>query len=363
MAWIFNVPPGWPEPPTGWQPGPGWQPDPIWPAAPQGWTFWILASEPGRLPDVDGGRDASEVQPEQSGSTEQAVAEVRSRGLLRQLIARATPVSGGVRSLSEESPTRSSDAVSQSHAFSLPSDGRQSIVGEHYYQSALQRVCRGQTVPTAGEPDCWDRALAETALLVAEMDNRHDATAVRVDICGQMVGHLPREIAAQVHASLLRVQIRNLSSFCEARIVMTGHGEFAVYLHLADPELVNFALNLEPDQISVAGRYSAEVTGEEHHQPDLVRTLGVLADMSAVAVLDRCVVASGKYAGDAAVEVRIEGARVGQLSRVASQRHLPAVAAAAADGKTVVCPASIWRSDTKGLQVTVYLRSRRGLDS
>lgn len=38
---LFNPPPGWPKPPTGWTPPKGWQPDPNWPAAPPGWELWI----------------------------------------------------------------------------------------------------------------------------------------------------------------------------------------------------------------------------------------------------------------------------------------------------------------------------------
>jgi hypothetical protein len=46
--WIFNPPPGWPEPPAGWQPPMGWRPDPSWPPAPAGWSFWKLAQDSGR---------------------------------------------------------------------------------------------------------------------------------------------------------------------------------------------------------------------------------------------------------------------------------------------------------------------------
>ena len=41
MAYRFNPPPGWPQPPEGWRPPEGWQPDPSWPAAPQGWEYWV----------------------------------------------------------------------------------------------------------------------------------------------------------------------------------------------------------------------------------------------------------------------------------------------------------------------------------
>lgn len=41
MGWVFNAPPGWPTPPTGWVPPQGWTPDPSWPPAPAGWQFWL----------------------------------------------------------------------------------------------------------------------------------------------------------------------------------------------------------------------------------------------------------------------------------------------------------------------------------
>jgi hypothetical protein len=46
--WIFNPPPGWPEPPAGWQPPPEWRPATSWPPAPPGWNFWKLAKDSGR---------------------------------------------------------------------------------------------------------------------------------------------------------------------------------------------------------------------------------------------------------------------------------------------------------------------------
>lgn len=38
---IFNPPPGWPKPPSGWVPPKGWAPDPSWPLPPPGWQLWI----------------------------------------------------------------------------------------------------------------------------------------------------------------------------------------------------------------------------------------------------------------------------------------------------------------------------------
>ena len=42
---IFNPPPGWPKPPSGWTPPRGWTPDPAWPAPPEGWQLWISTQD------------------------------------------------------------------------------------------------------------------------------------------------------------------------------------------------------------------------------------------------------------------------------------------------------------------------------
>jgi hypothetical protein len=46
-AMRYNPPPTWPSPPVGWEPPAGWEPEAAWPAAPEGWTFWVL--EPGEV--------------------------------------------------------------------------------------------------------------------------------------------------------------------------------------------------------------------------------------------------------------------------------------------------------------------------
>jgi len=40
MAYRFNAPLTWPQPPAGWVPPQDWKPDPSWPPAPPGWQFW-----------------------------------------------------------------------------------------------------------------------------------------------------------------------------------------------------------------------------------------------------------------------------------------------------------------------------------
>jgi hypothetical protein len=40
MAYRFNAPPTWPQPPVGWVPPQDWQPDASWPPPLPGWQFW-----------------------------------------------------------------------------------------------------------------------------------------------------------------------------------------------------------------------------------------------------------------------------------------------------------------------------------
>lgn len=41
MSWLWNNPPGWPEPPPGWLPPKNWVPQPEWPQPPADWNYYI----------------------------------------------------------------------------------------------------------------------------------------------------------------------------------------------------------------------------------------------------------------------------------------------------------------------------------
>jgi len=55
---IFNPPPGWPKPPSGWTPPKGWTPDPSWPEPPPGWQLWIAEGDGADGGHPHGGPDA-----------------------------------------------------------------------------------------------------------------------------------------------------------------------------------------------------------------------------------------------------------------------------------------------------------------
>lgn len=70
------------------------------------------------------------------------------------------------------------------------------VVGESHYQAALERLCGGR---------CSDGYNIETAaVLVANPDNPYDSNAVEVRISDDLVGHLARDVAANVSPVLLK---------------------------------------------------------------------------------------------------------------------------------------------------------------
>jgi len=157
----------------------------------------------------------------------------------------------------------------------LPDDGRQQVVGEHFYQTALQRICRGKTVPRAGDAGCWENSLPVTARLVAEHDNPHDQTAVRVEVQGLTVGHLPREDAAVLHKYLAAAQEAARHAECEGRIVIASNGDYSIYLHLSDLDSVAFALRPHGNEAAMDDLRQIEASDKE-----AVRRTGVTSASS-----------------------------------------------------------------------------------
>lgn len=107
--------------------------------------------------------------------------------------------------------------------------------------------------------------------------------------------------------------------------------------------------------VMVTGEVAVTVTREEHHQNALARYAPAPGGERRVAVeLTLCVIGTGKYKGQRAVEVRLDGHRVGELTYAMSQRYAPLVTGVGARGGRPGCEAVV-RRDAKGLQVTLRL--------
>ena len=71
----------------------------------------------------------------------------------------------------------------------LPGPGTYAIdvVGESYYQPALESICGGR--------EAWPEGKIVEAILIHEDNNPHDNQAISINIQGKKVGHLSRSDA------------------------------------------------------------------------------------------------------------------------------------------------------------------------
>lgn len=117
------------------------------------------------------------------------------------------------------------------------------VVGESFHRDALEAICRrryGESVLHKCD-----------ATLVVELDNPHDANAIRVEIAGRPVGHLSRADAAAYRSLLVDLRDAGFEATCAA--VIAGRDVFdsgtttanlGVFLNLADPARCRATLRL-----------------------------------------------------------------------------------------------------------------------
>jgi len=107
---------------------------------------------------------------------------------------------------------------------------------------------------------------------------------------------------------------------------------------------------------TLRGEVTCTVVGEEHHQDRLRTSLNTGAAQSRVVLarLGRCTNASGKYAGQIAVEVLIDGVRVGQLTHAMTERYLPLLEAVERRGAVPTAEALL-TDGPRGIQVVLRL--------
>jgi hypothetical protein len=158
------------------------------------------------------------------------------------------------------------------------------------------------------------------------------------------VGYIPRDLAPAYHVALRTLGPRRFAT-CPARITGGGTKYYGIYLHLAratDLALTSPRPQQGADEASLRPETSCTVTGEEHHQ-DYLRTFlrGDREATQVVAELGWCQIGSGKYAGQIAIEVRVRGARVGQLTYAMTQRYAKLVHSIEQGGRTPTAEALI----------------------
>ncbi|WP_326836781.1 HIRAN domain-containing protein [Amycolatopsis rhabdoformis] len=207
-----------------------------------------------------------------------------------------------------------------------------------------------------------------TAVLVPEPENKWDRQAVRVDVLDSgrplKVGYLPRDLAAEYQPTLLAVGQQGLVGTCPARIAGGGEKFYGIYLYLARPRALRVALGMDEPfiarragvEVLLRNDWSCTVTQEQAHQNVLTRYAPARGQeiREVVASLGFCRITSGKYRGEEALEVRLGGERVGQVTRAMTERYGDQVHTLIAQGLTVTCEAFTKRTD-KGIEIELLL--------
>jgi len=89
-------------------------------------------------------------------------------------------------------------------------DGSTYVTGTTHYQQALKSIA-GDHGNTRAEVYC-------VAQIVPDPDNPHDDQAVRIDIEGNTVGHLPRDDARSYRKRMTRKQLGTSPTQCVAKV-------------------------------------------------------------------------------------------------------------------------------------------------
>ncbi len=228
----------------------------------------------------------------------------------------------------------------------LSADGRVSVVGESNYQPAIRAAANERTTTDLAD------AIHCTAAVMPEPTNPWDPNAVRIDVGGQTVGYLAREVAATYQPALLELQRQAQVGWCPARIMGGGERTYGVFLHLGAPARLSLANSCAGLEMLEADR-TVTVTQEERHQAVLSRH-GQDVPVLVAASLAMCQVERGKYQGEETVEVQIDGERVGEVTRAMAERYLTLVKRLIARGAVPGCEALI-TSSTKGYEVDLRL--------
>lgn len=234
----------------------------------------------------------------------------------------------------------------------LPWGSQVGVVGESFYEEAFLRVCG---------PKCEDGYFLDVvAELRPEPGNEYDAAAVGVFVQGFKVGHLSRQDARELRASIDEAIGAHGVASCYAMVRGgwdngggdTGH--FGITLRFSDrtwtfPPPASDELRLPPGG-------AVSVSSEEHYQDALIdATRGRDVTATSYPVLaDLAIAAANPWATSSTgpvLEVRIDGRTVGFLTASMSARYLAIVAPALAAGKRVTSEASLFTGTKKGEQI------------
>ena len=243
----------------------------------------------------------------------------------------------------------------------------QNVVGESNYEDAFRALLR-RNRPPRGDYGAEMNGLP--AAIVADLGNPYDSAAVAVWVQGELVGFLPRDVGEAYHRALADLAERGQYLGVEARVwAYDGDGDVrgSVTLVLPPPDGVQ-SFNEPPDepyQVLPHGG-SMQVTCEDQHMDVLRQYVADRDRYVAVSLHAIEVQKTPRSAPYRAVEVRLCGQRVGELTKAMSEKLIDVVDFIDGKGRVPVCRAVLKGSPLRAeltLQVAkAHEVTRRWLD-
>lgn len=219
-----------------------------------------------------------------------------------------------------------------------PVNGPLEVVGEAYRPEAFHRLFRGLPLRS---PDGAELSLP--AALVPDPTNPYDHSAVAVWVGGQHLGYMDRTTAKRWHRPLRALMDRGEHLVVPCRVWAADRGgriaaRVTVYLPAVDGLDPSNGLPAEPFEVLPVGP-AMQVTGEDQHMD--VLTGYAAGTERPVAVTLHAIHEMRARSAFEAVEVRLDGERVGVLSKVQSENMLPLVKHVEARAKVAVARAVV----------------------
>lgn len=218
----------------------------------------------------------------------------------------------------------------------LSADGELTVVSERRHRKALEDAARVGVLTATLQPT-----------------GRTIAVYVSTQTGQAQIGRLPDEQDAAYRPTLDWLWRNGSTGFCQVNVTRTPTGPRA-RLCLGLPETVLIE-NDSAGLVMFEPEVTVTVTDEERHQRQLARYRTQGRARRRVAVeLGWCTIQSGKYRGQRAVEVRLDGGRVGQLTYLMSQRYGPAVHRVTAASSRPGCEALVFQGK-RGVELELRL--------
>ena len=275
--------------------------------------------------------------------------------LLVLILVRVSKIRKSPKSVANVSTSKSS-----SKKFSMPAEGTYlliestgnfstNIAGESYYFDAISSATNQRT----GE----HLMLAE---IIREPENKYDSNAVRVDIDGRTVGHIPREDAPSFHPLLDYAKSIDKRVFASCRVWVSDQEDSygSVSLDIDDPNSSLPPINaseIPPLAVIWPIGNTLQVTEESKNIENVKVVFDKLHSGIGSLILFELLVDKARPEKPE-IHVLFNGLKVGELSPASGKKFLPAIERAASSSKRLFVKGEA-QGNSLAVEIKIFAKS------